>query len=814
MSFTRRSFIRNSTCAGGALLLTSRIGIASASRFDSEFSQYITTARMAVTPASVFRPYRSKAAETADTPTWVQLDLGRIYPIDAIRIFPSCARNQGGEGFPARFKIEAAKNAEFTAAKTVIDLTSADQPDPKDHITQYPAGEMHARYVRFTATRLRKVRVPNPNDPANSNSDGHYYGLALAKIAVLSSGRDVAEHCPVLGDSIYGNQADLQQLTRSSRQDGEEVLHDNPSRITHPDNWRPVHFPAHTPSSGVTLAGGLFEQAMRGNIEYLLTSFSTDELLRQFYERAGKIPPVPLTGSPQFWEEDLAGSNAGRFLMGAGNTLRWIEDHELRLRLSAVVDGITACRQPNGYIMAYPEDSIFYSERGAYTRAWLTHGLLEAGYAGNQQAFGLLRGYYDWFNRCQYLPALLRGAAQGGQGMIANTRVGLSPVGASADFQVLQRYFQEDAWLEGLRAHQDKQIWQYPYDRPHCYLLTNLEAYFDLFRATGDQRYLDAVEAGWNLFHENWQQPGGSISIIEFQYDPPKSNYLHQRSGELCGTSFWLFLSQRFHLLRPDDERFVSEIEKSIYNIAIANLAGKDGFRYHTILEGRKESPTRKNSCCEGQGSRIIGSLPEHIYTIAPDGLYVNLYEPSTIQWTSQESNVRLEMKTRFPYDTLVQLEFATDQPARFKLRIRVPSWASASMPITLNEKRLQSGRPGSYVTIERTWSKGDVIAFTLPIAFRLTRYTGADQIPGSPRYSIEYGPILYAIVGLLENTIRLNNQREADDLIHELAPVPEQPLHYRINGHPQVTVMPYWQISTEVFTCFPAIHTLEEHTA
>jgi DUF1680 family protein len=90
--------------------------------------------------------------------------------------------------------------------------------------------------------------------------------------------------------------------------------------------------------------------------------------------------------------------------MAAGNTLRWVNHPELRRRLDAVVEGIAECRQPNGYIMAYPENTIFFSERGAYTRAWLVHGLIEAGYAGSPKAFDLLRGYSDWFNQC-LLPA-------------------------------------------------------------------------------------------------------------------------------------------------------------------------------------------------------------------------------------------------------------------------------------------------------------------------------------------------------------------------------------------------------------------------
>jgi hypothetical protein len=239
----------------------------------------------------------------------------------------------------------------------------------------------------------------------------------LAKMAVISSGYDVAVGCEVSADEKYGNKDLLAQLTRRPRQVGEGIRYDNPHTVTDSANWKPVRYKAQAPKNGVTLNGGVFQHAMQHNIDYLLAAYSTDDLLPQFYERTGKVKGFKPTGSQIFWEEDLAGSNAGRFLMGAGNTLRWIDHPELQRRLNAVVDGIEECRQPNGYIMAYPEDTIFYTGRAAYTRAWLTHGLLEAAYSGNSKALPLLRGYYDWFNQQSFLPEMLRGVIQGGQGM-------------------------------------------------------------------------------------------------------------------------------------------------------------------------------------------------------------------------------------------------------------------------------------------------------------------------------------------------------------------------------------------------------------
>ena len=597
------------------------------------------------------------------------IDIVKVYPANE-KLYPGRDEHYAGEGFPVRFKIETSDDPDFPNGALIVDHTDADYANPKGRIEQYKANGVRGRYVRLTATRLMDVE-------AERRVGGGFY-LALGKMDVYSGGKEIAALCPVTVDSTYGNDDDVAQVTRPARPGGEDVVMDHPSNVTPARTWKPALYKAHAPLTGVTLEGGVFQTAMENNIRYLLNSYTVDELLRQFRERAGIANPPGLPKpKTQFWEEDLAGSNAGRFLMGAGNTLRWIDHPELRSRLNAVVDGIAQCRQPNGYIMAYPEDTIFFSERGAYTRAWLTHGLIEAGYAGNQKAFELLRGYYDWFNQCPYLPQLLRFAVQGGQGMIANTRMYFTPVGKPADIQVIQRYFQQNYWLDQLAAREDRAIWQYPYDRPHCYLLTDLEAYADLYRATGDPRYLHAVEGGWQLYHDKWENPGSSIAIIEYVVSPPKSYLLHAKLEELCGNAFWAFLSQRFHLLDPEQEKYVNEIEKSIYNVALANQAGSDGLRYHALLTHQKEAPTQINTCCEGQGTRLIGSLPEHIYSIAPDGLYVNLFEPSTVQWVQNGETLRLRAITRFPFYPEVRLQISAARPTHMKIRVRVPSWAA-----------------------------------------------------------------------------------------------------------------------------------------
>jgi hypothetical protein len=224
----------SSTCAGTGLLVSSAVNPVAlwADVGSQSLAPYLTGLRMAATPATAYRAYRSKVAANPDVKTWVQIDLGKSVPIDAIRLFPASERMYpgrdqyyAGEGFPLRFVIEAADDEALSAALVIADFRNSDFPDPWDNITDYSVLGAHGRYVRLTATRLRPVKanpsneIPPGEDPPNSPD----YTLTLAKIAVLSHGTDVAIGCKVSADVELGNKELRSQLTRPYRQDGEDL---------------------------------------------------------------------------------------------------------------------------------------------------------------------------------------------------------------------------------------------------------------------------------------------------------------------------------------------------------------------------------------------------------------------------------------------------------------------------------------------------------------------------------------------------------------------------------------------------------------
>ena len=152
--------------------------------------------------------------------------------------------------------------------------------------------------------------------------------------------------------------------------------------------------------------------------------------------------------------------------------------------------------------------------------------------------------------------------------------------------------------------------------------------------------------------------------------------------------------------------------------------------------------------------------------------------------------------------------EFAgfCDETLPAKIRIRVPSWATKDMPIYVNGSLAATGKPGTYAVIDRTWSDKDAITFTLPIAFRLTRYTGADQMAGAPRYGLEYGPILMAVIGSPNTVLQVKGGKYAEDVLGQISAKLARRYISKSRTIPNVELMPYWKVDQETFTCLPVV--------
>jgi hypothetical protein len=322
---------------------------------------------------------------------------------------------------------------------------------------------------------------------------------------------------------------------------------------------------------------------------------------------------------------------------------------------------------------------------------------------------------------------------------------------------------------------------------------------------------LRAVTGGWDIYHNDFEHTGGSIAICEGDWFPSKSYRLRQHTGELCGSAFWTYLNQQFRLLNPYDEKYAAEIEKSIYNAAAANQCENGDILYHAHLLAPKHSHEEndRNSCCEGQGTRMLGSLPEFIYKIADDGIFVDLFNESAITWEQSGEKWTLSQHTDFPYQPDVKLKVTPGKPSRAMIRIRVPSWATKPVTFFVNGKREATAAPGTYVILDRQWKNKDEINFTLPMGFRLTKYAGIENgFRGKEAYALEYGPVLMAVVGESILKGEVNIPYTESELTGKLKPIAGKPLHFTIDGTAgKLEYIPYFDVKgtlLDTFTCYP----------
>jgi alpha-L-rhamnosidase len=195
-------------------------------------------------PANRHYGYQSWIGKSEDDLKWVAIDLGKVRKVDAVKLYP--ARPYGGWNdslsyykngwrpdkpynsygfrpgtigflFPVRFRIEVAQKADFSDARTVVDKTDTDIPNPGVGTPIYRFEPVLARYVRLMVTRL-----------ARRSKD--YFGFALAEIQVLSGIQNVAEFGKVTAlDSVSSGGWSKSKLV-DGRLLGEMGLIDDPER--------------------------------------------------------------------------------------------------------------------------------------------------------------------------------------------------------------------------------------------------------------------------------------------------------------------------------------------------------------------------------------------------------------------------------------------------------------------------------------------------------------------------------------------------------------------------------------------------------
>jgi hypothetical protein len=143
--------------------------------------------------------------------------------------------------------------------------------------------------------------------------------------------------------------------------------------------------------------------------------------------------------------------------------------------------------------------------------------------------------------------------------------------------------------------------------------------------------------------------------------------------------------------------------------------------------------------CCTGTGTEEYAKLVDSIYWRDDEGVYVNLFIASELEWPEESFTLRQE--TRYPDAEQTALTIVKSGLRPLTIRLRIPGWLQSAPGVTLNGRKLDaSATPGSYLTITRAWKAGDRIEMNLPMHLHV------EAMPDEPvTQAFLYGPLVLA---------------------------------------------------------------------
>ena len=307
-------------------------------------------------------------------------------------------------------------------------------------------------------------------------------------------------------------------------------------------------------------------------------------------------------------------------------------------------------------------------------------------------------------------------------------------LGAGQRYRVLaERFLLDKTFFDPLAAGMDVMP-----DR-HAYSYFNsLNSAMMAYLTTGSQKHLRAARFGFDMVQAHQSFATGGWGPDE-AFHPSNSNALYDSLSTShcsfetpCGSYAHMKLT-RYLLRASADGRYGDSLERVLYNTVLgARSLQPDGrsFYYSDYNNvGQRTYFQDRWPCCAGTLPQVAADYPICCYLHDALGLYVNLYLPSTVQWTASDGAIlKLTQAGNYPLEGNVALQLGLSKPSVFSLRLRIPAWtqAGSGVSIRVNGTPVPVSVISGFATLQRQWRDGDRIDLYLPMVMRLEAVDGA----------------------------------------------------------------------------------------
>ncbi|MGD0573647.1 MAG: beta-L-arabinofuranosidase domain-containing protein [Sedimentisphaerales bacterium] len=497
---------------------------------------------------------------------------------------------------------------------------------------------------------------------------------------------------------------------------------------------------------------GYLAERMKINNEKRLLQIDLESILSPYTHRPGA--------------QEWAGEHVGKFLHAAALEYQNSGNPELKKRMDYAAQSLIAAQLPDGYLGTYLEKSRWTSW-DVWSHKYNMIGLL---------AYYKVTGYEPALISCKKMADLLCNTFGKDKLDIikSGTHMGMAPTSILEPMVELYRYTGERKYLDFCNYILDS--WEESggpkiisslletgsvfktADSKAYEMMSNLVGLLELYRLTGNEKYLRVVQNAWLDIVSKRLYIHGTTSYDEhFQGDfdlNPVGRYdsgaTYCGPGEGCVTVTWIQMN--WELLRlTGEQKYAQQLEGSVYNALLPAQNPNNGkVCYFLSLNGRKRYGEVTHGilpdicCCASSIPRGIALIPQFTAGVINNSPAVLLYSSGTYRTKSysgdKEVDVELNVNTDFPVNGKISIDVKTSLKSKYAILLNVPAWAD-NFTAEVNGVNY-TGKAGTFLSIERDWNLEDKIQVSVDMPLKLI----PDNNKGSQLVAVKRGPQILAL--------------------------------------------------------------------
>jgi DUF1680 family protein len=520
----------------------------------------------------------------------------------------------------------------------------------------------------------------------------------------------------------------------------------------------------------VRLLDSPYLQAQGLNARYI-RRLDTDRLLHNFRVNAGLPSSAKPLGGWEAPDCELRGHFVGHYLSGAALAFAATNDPEFKRRGDRVVAGLAECQTKlgsDGYLSAFPRS--YFDRLAAGTNVWAPFYTIHKIFAGlldmhelarSAQALDAAKGIANWTDNWTGArdEAAMQKVLEVEFGGMNDALYRLAAITGDRRWLAVGDRFTKKRVFEPLAGQKDELRGLHM--NTHVPQVIGAERRYEL---TGDHRFADVSRFFWQtVTGVRTYATGGSSNNEHWLTEPHQLGveWAASHDHQECCCSYNMLKLGTMLFTRDPQAAIADYYERALLNHRLGEIHPETGNTSYflSLAPGAwKTWGTDETTfwCCNGTALEDFSSFNRMIYAHDANGVWVNLFIPSELNWS--QGGVRLRQETGFPAEPRTSLLVEASGGEPWTLRLRVPAWARGVL-VAVNGRPVDAmAEPGSYLEIRRRWRSGDRIEMQLPME------AGWESFEDRPDVAaLTYGPVVLAQQFPLGEV--------PDELMHEQGP-------------------------------------------